>query len=414
MAVFGLGTFPAMLLTGGLGTWLRYGWRLRGVRVAGAFILVLGADHTGPRRGAPGSARGPWTALVPPSPGRSAEPCAGPCAARGAPPLTAACRYSRTVRTAACRWAGVARPALDEGESRLLLLRLLAGLPGAARQRRRVGGHVAADPAWHRRLPGDEHQAAQPAVLHGPSTTATRTCCRCIHLILWALTTAMLVISPCPSPATPGTQARRGALTADTLMTLGVLAAYLYSCRRRAARRPARVLRHRGAAAGAVHPRPAAGGQRPRPCRAQPRAHARGGPPVGRCRGPDGALQRMRIARGAHRACGCASCRGSECPVDGMVLEGRSHLDESILTGEPMAPGPGTGQPVLSGSINHEGSLLIEATVAGPSGRWAQICRAVRESLSQARAVPSGSPTASPGRSCRWCCCWPWHRGPGG
>ena len=42
MAVFGLGTFPAMLLTGGLGTWLRYGWRLRGVRVAGVFILVLG------------------------------------------------------------------------------------------------------------------------------------------------------------------------------------------------------------------------------------------------------------------------------------------------------------------------------------------------------------------------------------
>jgi uncharacterized protein len=42
MAVFGLGTFPAMLLTGALGGWLRYGWRLRGVRLAGAFILVLG------------------------------------------------------------------------------------------------------------------------------------------------------------------------------------------------------------------------------------------------------------------------------------------------------------------------------------------------------------------------------------
>lgn len=43
MIVFGLGTFPAMLLTGGLGAWLRYGWRLRGVRIAGVFILVLGA-----------------------------------------------------------------------------------------------------------------------------------------------------------------------------------------------------------------------------------------------------------------------------------------------------------------------------------------------------------------------------------
>ncbi|MEX0732641.1 MAG: sulfite exporter TauE/SafE family protein [Aquisalimonadaceae bacterium] len=43
MGVFGLGTFPAMLLTGGLGAWLRYGWRRRGVRIAGVFILLLGA-----------------------------------------------------------------------------------------------------------------------------------------------------------------------------------------------------------------------------------------------------------------------------------------------------------------------------------------------------------------------------------
>lgn len=43
MFVFGLGTFPAMLLTGGLGTWLGYAWRRRGVRLAGTFILLLGA-----------------------------------------------------------------------------------------------------------------------------------------------------------------------------------------------------------------------------------------------------------------------------------------------------------------------------------------------------------------------------------
>lgn len=43
MAVFGLGTFPAMLLAGGVGGWARYRWRRHGVRVAGVFILVLGA-----------------------------------------------------------------------------------------------------------------------------------------------------------------------------------------------------------------------------------------------------------------------------------------------------------------------------------------------------------------------------------
>jgi uncharacterized protein len=42
MAVFGLGTFPAMFAMGGLGRLLAPRWRQRGVRVAGGFILVLG------------------------------------------------------------------------------------------------------------------------------------------------------------------------------------------------------------------------------------------------------------------------------------------------------------------------------------------------------------------------------------
>jgi uncharacterized protein len=42
MAVFGLGTFPAMLAMGGLGRLLVPRWRTRGVRLAGGFILVLG------------------------------------------------------------------------------------------------------------------------------------------------------------------------------------------------------------------------------------------------------------------------------------------------------------------------------------------------------------------------------------
>lgn len=42
MAVFGLGTFPAMLAMGGLGRLLAPRWRQRGVRLAGGFILILG------------------------------------------------------------------------------------------------------------------------------------------------------------------------------------------------------------------------------------------------------------------------------------------------------------------------------------------------------------------------------------
>ena len=42
MAAFGLGTFPAMLVMGGIGRLLAPSWRQRGVRLAGSFILVLG------------------------------------------------------------------------------------------------------------------------------------------------------------------------------------------------------------------------------------------------------------------------------------------------------------------------------------------------------------------------------------
>jgi hypothetical protein len=42
MAAFGLGTFPAMLVMGGIGRLLAPSWRQRGVRVAGSFILALG------------------------------------------------------------------------------------------------------------------------------------------------------------------------------------------------------------------------------------------------------------------------------------------------------------------------------------------------------------------------------------
>lgn len=42
MVAFGLGTFPAMLLAGGIGARLRFDWRLRGVRIAGLFIIGIG------------------------------------------------------------------------------------------------------------------------------------------------------------------------------------------------------------------------------------------------------------------------------------------------------------------------------------------------------------------------------------
>ena len=74
---------------------------------------------------------------------------------------------------------------------------------------------------------------------------------------------------------------------------------------------------------------------------------------------------------------------GERIAVDGVVVEGSSHVDEAVITGEsrPVAKGPGVA--VLSGSINHDGALLIRSTGPGTATRWARIARLVRQALAQ-------------------------------
>lgn len=52
---------------------------------------------------------------------------------------------------------------------------------------------------------------------------------------------------------------------------------------------------------------------------------------------------------------------GESVPVDGVVLEGRSALDESMLTGEPVAVEKTAGDAVTAGTVNGTGSLVIRA-----------------------------------------------------
>src|SRR5262249_35832137 len=62
---------------------------------------------------------------------------------------------------------------------------------------------------------------------------------------------------------------------------------------------------------------------------------------------------------------------GARVPVDGVVVEGRSALDASALTGESLPVDKGPGDEVLAGSLNQLGALTVEAkrvsdqTVAG-------------------------------------------------
>ena len=68
------------------------------------------------------------------------------------------------------------------------------------------------------------------------------------------------------------------------------------------------------------------------------------------------------------------------CPVDGVVIEGRSTMDESYLTGEPYQLSKTVGASVLSGAVNGEGVLTIRAEKRAVDSRYARIMRVMRES----------------------------------
>ena len=70
---------------------------------------------------------------------------------------------------------------------------------------------------------------------------------------------------------------------------------------------------------------------------------------------------------------------GERVPVDGTVLEGHSHVDESMLTGEPVPVHRGPGDPVTGGTMNGQGSLLVEVSAVGQKTALAQIIASVRQ-----------------------------------
>jgi heavy metal translocating P-type ATPase len=71
------------------------------------------------------------------------------------------------------------------------------------------------------------------------------------------------------------------------------------------------------------------------------------------------------------------------CPVDGVVIDGHSAMDESYLTGEPYVLSKTPGSDVLSGAINGEGALTIRAVKLPVDSRYAKIVQVMRESEQQ-------------------------------
>jgi len=70
---------------------------------------------------------------------------------------------------------------------------------------------------------------------------------------------------------------------------------------------------------------------------------------------------------------------GERVPVDGVVVEGHSAVDESMLTGEPLPVDKSPGDEVVGATINKQGLLKFEATRVGAETALAQIIRLVQE-----------------------------------
>ncbi len=68
---------------------------------------------------------------------------------------------------------------------------------------------------------------------------------------------------------------------------------------------------------------------------------------------------------------------GEKIPIDGVIVEGKSNIDESMITGEPMPVGKGTDDKVIGATLNQTGSFLMRAEKIGSETLLAQIVQMV-------------------------------------
>ncbi|MBO1002931.1 copper-translocating P-type ATPase [Pseudogracilibacillus auburnensis] len=70
---------------------------------------------------------------------------------------------------------------------------------------------------------------------------------------------------------------------------------------------------------------------------------------------------------------------GEKIPVDGQILDGKSTIDESMLTGESVPVEKGKADEVIGGSVNNEGSLIIQVEKTGEASYLSQVITLVKE-----------------------------------
>jgi P-type Cu+ transporter len=69
---------------------------------------------------------------------------------------------------------------------------------------------------------------------------------------------------------------------------------------------------------------------------------------------------------------------GAQIPADGVVIQGESFVDESMLTGESMPVRKRSGNRIYGGTINKNGTMMIRASRVGASSAIAQIAKLVQ------------------------------------
>jgi P-type Cu+ transporter len=73
---------------------------------------------------------------------------------------------------------------------------------------------------------------------------------------------------------------------------------------------------------------------------------------------------------------------GDRIPVDGVIVDGRSSVDESMVTGEPLPVTRARGDRVISGTLNLDGVLVLRATAVGAASTLAQMQRMLAQAQS--------------------------------
>ena len=202
---------------------------------------------------------------------------------------------------------------------------------------------------------------------------------RAIHVLLWVFATPVLVILGGPFIRGAWQTARHGRATADTLISIGALAAYGYSALEVVRGGSAvyfdtvtmvLLLFTVGRYLEAVARSRAARSLRPMFAAEREQATVL----------VDG-VEEQRPVRDVKPGIVVRVRPGERVPVDGVVVDGHSNCDEAVLTGEARPRPKSPGVSVFAGSINGMGQLLVRTTTTGTATRWGRISQLVRQSL---------------------------------